>query len=74
MIDTRNWWPGKRVLISPRSVLEIDWQEKMVTLNADRQKVKDSPAYDPAAVLDKAFVQQFHNHYGLPAEDDGPSA
>lgn len=74
VVDTRNWWAGKRVLISPRSVLEIDWQERMVTLNADRQKVKDSPAYDPAATLDKAFVQQFHRHYGLPAEDEGPLA
>src|SRR5665213_3082452 len=30
VVDTRNWWPGKRVLISPRSVIEIDWQEEMV--------------------------------------------
>jgi len=22
-VDTRNWWPGERVLISPRSVREI---------------------------------------------------
>jgi hypothetical protein len=74
VIDTRNWWPGKRVLISPRSVLEIDWQERMVSLDADRRKVKDSPAYDPSTIIDKAFVRQFHSHYGLPPEDDGPLA
>jgi hypothetical protein len=74
VIDTRNWWPGKRVLISPGSVLEIDWQGRMVTLDADRQKVKDSPAYDPSVIIDKAFDRQFHSHYGLPTEDDGPIA
>ena len=74
VIDTRNWWPGKRVLISPRSVLEIDWEERMVTIDADRQKVKDSPAYDPAAILDPTFLRQLHSHYGLPAEDNGPLA
>jgi len=74
VIDTRNWWPGKRVLISPRSVLEVDWQERMVTLDADRQKVKDSPSYEPSAIIDQAFVRQFHSHYGLPPEDAGPLA
>ncbi|MEP7241391.1 MAG: PRC-barrel domain-containing protein [Devosia sp.] len=74
VIDTRNWWPGKRVLISPKSVLEIDWQARMVTLNADRQKVKDSPAYDPSAIIDGAFVEQFHRHYGLPTGDGTPIA
>jgi hypothetical protein len=74
VVDTRNWWVGKRVLISPKSVLDIDWQERMVTLDVDRQKVKDSPAYDPSTTVDKAFEQQFHRHYGLPAEDGGPFA
>jgi hypothetical protein len=71
VIDTRNWSPGKRVLISPRSVLEIDWQERMVTLNADRQKVKDSPAYDPASIIDTSFIQKLHSYYGLSIEDTG---
>jgi sporulation protein YlmC with PRC-barrel domain len=25
IVDTRNWWPGKKVLVSPRSVRDIDW-------------------------------------------------
>jgi len=44
VVDTRNWWPGKHVLISPRSVQEIDWKEKLVSINTDRRKVTDSPA------------------------------
>jgi PRC-barrel domain len=74
VIDTRNWWPGKRVLISPRSVLEIDWQGRMVTLDVDRQKVKDGPAYDPSVVIDQAFEKNFHRHYGLPTSDGTPFA
>lgn len=73
VIDTRNWWPGKRVLISPRSVLEIDWQTRMMTLDVDRQKVKDGPAYDPSTVLDKTFEQHLHRHYGLPSGNGAPS-
>ena len=27
-----------------------------------------------STIIDKAFVRQFHSHYGLPPEDDGPLA
>ena len=45
LVGTKNWWPGKNVLISPRSAQTIDWSKKLVNLNVDRQKVKNSPAY-----------------------------
>lgn len=65
VIGTRNWWPGKRVLISPKSVLAIDWQGKMITLDVDRQQIKDGPAYDPAMTIGASFTHAFHQHYGL---------
>jgi len=71
VIATRNWWPGKRVLISPKSVLQIDWQGKMITLDVDRQQVKDGPAYDPAMTIGAAFTHAFHQHYGLASPPTG---
>jgi hypothetical protein len=71
IVDTKNWWPGKKVLISPRSVCEIDWGEKLVTLDVDRHKVKDSPAYDASTIVDRAYDEHFHGHYGY--EDVPPS-
>lgn len=47
-VDTKNWWHGQRVLISPRSVRQIDWTNRLMHLNVDRQKVKGSPSYDPS--------------------------
>ena len=64
VVDTKNWWPGKKVLISPRSAQEIDWTDKLVNLNVDRQRVKDSPAYDASTTVDRAYEKNFHNHYG----------
>ena len=46
----------------------------MITLDVDRQKVKDGPAYDPSIVLDKTFEQHLHRHYGLPPGDGAPLA
>jgi len=64
IVDTKNWWPAKRVLIAPRSASKIDWPERLVTLTVDRQHVKDSPAYDSSTTMDHAFENQFHSHYG----------
>ncbi len=64
VVDTKNWWPGKKVLISPRSAREIDWTDKLVNLNVNRQKVKDSPAYDASTTVDRAYEKHFHSYYG----------
>src|SRR5271165_873167 len=38
VVDTTNWWPGKKVLIAPRSIQEIDWTDNLVNLKIDREK------------------------------------
>jgi hypothetical protein len=63
VVDTQNWWPGKKVLVSPRSIEAIDWSARTVALNVDRQKVKDSPAYDGSKAIDRAYEYQFHGYY-----------
>ena len=64
VVDTKNWWPGRKVLISPMSVRKIEWADRQVNLGADRQKVKDSPAYDPSITVDPLYEKNFHRHYG----------
>jgi hypothetical protein len=64
-VDTRNWWPGERVLISPRSVREIDWADKLVHLDVNRQMVKDSPTYNPSITVDGAYDEKFLTYYGI---------
>jgi hypothetical protein len=72
VVDTKNWWPGKKVLISPRSAREIDWKAKLVYLNVDRQKVKDSPAYEASTTVDQDYEKRFHDHYGDVRSSDQP--
>lgn len=63
-VDTKNWWPGKHVLISPRSAQQILWSESLIHLNIDRQTVKDSPSYDPASLpIDATIEAQMASHY-----------
>jgi hypothetical protein len=66
IVDTRNWWPGAHVLISPYAVQSIDWSDNQVRLNVTRDQVKASPPWDPIANVDHTYERRLHNHYGWP--------
>jgi sporulation protein YlmC with PRC-barrel domain len=59
VVDTKNWWPGNKVLISPRSIQKIDWMDNQVNLNIDRERVKSSRAYNASTTIDRALQQTF---------------
>ena len=63
VIDTGNWWFGNKVLVSPDWVTDVRWIDKKVTVDLNRQSVKNSPAYD-AASLDRAWEAGYHAHFG----------
>ena len=66
IVDTRNWWFGKRVLISPLAVKTIDWFDRHVELNVSRELVKASPPWDPLVVFNDEYAKRLHKHYGWP--------
>ena len=65
VVDTKNWWPGKKILVSSRSAGEIDWTGRLVNLDVDRQRIKDSPAYDPSMTIDRAYDEKLLTYYGI---------
>ncbi len=64
--DTRNWWFGRHVLLSPASVQEIRWGEHQVSLNLTCYKIKGSPAWDATGMLDRAYETLVQAYYGWP--------
>lgn len=75
VVDTKNLWPGKRVLISPRSVRDIVWRNQLVNIGVDLDRVKNSPAYDPSVDVDRAYERHFHKYYegvGAAGGSSGP--
>jgi hypothetical protein len=65
VVDTKNWWPGKKVLVSSRAAGEIDWTDRLVTLEVDRKKVEGSPAYDASMTIDRAYDEKLLTYYGI---------
>ena len=67
IVDTKDWWFGQHVLVSPFAVKEIRWMEHEIRTNLTRDQVKASPPWDPAAVIDQAYAQHLHGYYGWPS-------
>lgn len=65
IVDTSNWWMGKKVLISPRSASDINWTEEEINLDVSRDGIKASPDYDPSKPIDRAFEDRMAAHYAL---------
>ena len=64
VVDTKNWWPGKHVLISPYAVKAVSWSDREIRLGVDRETVKSSPPWDPIAMIDQVYEKKLHGHYG----------
>lgn len=65
-IDTRNWLPGKTVIVSPQWISAIDWAQGKVHLNLSRDGVEHSPEFDSAKLISRDYEMQLHQHYGQP--------
>jgi sporulation protein YlmC with PRC-barrel domain len=66
IVDTRNWWPGRHVLISPHAVQDISYLEHEIRLTVSKERVMSSPVWEPSAIIERAFQQRLHRHYAWP--------
>jgi len=63
IIDTRNWWPGKKVLVSPQWIERVSWSELKVFVNLTRETIKQSPEYTEGSLLTRDYENALHRHY-----------
>jgi hypothetical protein len=63
IIDTGNWWPGKKVLISPRWIERVSWPESKVIVSLSREDIRHSPEYTDASPLTRDYEAKLHGHY-----------
>lgn len=66
VVDTRNWWPGKKVLISPHWIERVSRDESKVFVNLSREAIKQSPEYTEESLINRDYETDLHRHYELP--------
>ena len=63
IIDTQNWWPGKKVLVSPQWIERVSWSESKIFINHARETIKQSPEYTEESSITRDYETGLHRHY-----------
>jgi hypothetical protein len=63
IVDTRNWWPGKRVLVSPQWIERVSWSQSKVFVNLLRESIQQSPEYTEESLPSRDYETGLHQHY-----------
>jgi len=63
VVDTRNWLPGKRVLVSSDWVAFVDWAERKVGVDLEKKAIRNGPPYDPAEPVSREYEEGLFDYY-----------
>ncbi len=63
VVDTRKWWAGKRVLLSPQWVGRVNWTESKIQVALHRDTIEQAPAYAADAPITREYEAALYRHY-----------
>ncbi|MBD3233600.1 MAG: PRC-barrel domain containing protein [candidate division Zixibacteria bacterium] len=66
VVDTRNWLPGKKVLVAISWIKDISWANNQVDVEMTREAVKESPEFDQSAPVNREYEERLYDYYGRP--------
>ena len=66
IINTSNWWPGKKVLVSPQWIERVSWPEAKVFIGLSRATIMHSPKYTEESLLTRDYETGLYQHYDRP--------
>jgi len=65
-VATRNWWPGKKVLVSPAWIQRVSWEDSAVYTGLSREAIRSAPEYSESTQVTREYEERLHLHYGRP--------
>lgn len=65
-VATRNWWQGKKVLLSPAWVERVSWEESKVFVAVTREAITTCPEYVDTVAITRDYENSLYFHYGRP--------
>lgn len=63
IVDTHNWLPGRKVIVSPYQIDRIDSEEAKVYINLSMESIKNSPEFNSNHEIDKDYEKVLFDHY-----------
>jgi hypothetical protein len=72
VVDTGGWLSGRKVLISPRALRDIDWAAKRINAALTKSQVMQSPDIDTDQPVSRQQEIEYDRYYGYPNYWSGP--
>ncbi|NDJ78516.1 MAG: PRC-barrel domain containing protein [Chloroflexi bacterium] len=66
VVDTHTWLPGRKVLVAPTWIEQINWELREVRVDLKRETIKHSPEFDPSAPVNREYEMRLYDYYGRP--------
>lgn len=66
VVNTGSRLAGRRVLISPLAVTEVDWKGRRLLLDLTTEQVRRSPDIDTEKTVSRRHETELHEHYAWP--------
>jgi uncharacterized protein YrrD len=63
VVATKNWLQGKKVLISPKWIEHVSWEEREVAIGLSREAINAAPAYTDESLLTRDYETGLYGHY-----------
>jgi len=65
-VATKNWWPGKKVLVSPAWIERVSWEDSKVYVGLSREAIKNAPEFVDSTPITREYEDRLYSHYGRP--------
>jgi uncharacterized protein YrrD len=53
VVGTRNWLPGRKVLVTPTWIEDVTWDVRKVSVNRKCETIQNSPEFDPSVLVNR---------------------
>jgi uncharacterized protein YrrD len=64
IVDTSNWWMGKKVLLSTRWIDNISWDESKVFMTGlTREAIKQAPEFSDETLITRDYETKLHRYH-----------
>ncbi len=63
VVDTGGLFSGKKVLVSPQWVRDVDWDNSLMQVDLEKQTVHDSPAWSSSSGVTPEYWTNVEDHY-----------
>jgi hypothetical protein len=68
VVDTRNWLPGRKVLLAPSWAESVSWDDRKLVVSLTTEQIENSPKFDPSMPINSDDEAKLYDYYGRPQD------